>query len=111
MSKIEATHEELQKLEHYTKVLREHREIMRVLTTEVYVELSDYLDKLREFTRELKQVQHDMSTVVNNIYNSVKDMKRVSGVGQDLLAFGSAVQKLDAVLTDEVVQKVLKVLK
>lgn len=111
MSKIQETHEELQRMEHFSKVLKEHREITRTLTTEVYVELSDYIGKLQQFARDLRDVQILLGDTVRNIYASVQDMKRLGGMTQDLIAFGAAVKKLDDTLTDSTVKKVLKVIR
>lgn len=105
------THDQLQHIEHVNKMMREHKELVTTITTDVNAVMTKYIEGLQVFARHLKDVQVNLSMSVKNIYSSVQEIKRITGTTQDIQAAVIAIEKLDKALNDETVQRILKVIK
>lgn len=106
-NKVQNTQDELQHLEHYNKMLREHRDITKMVTAEVQVDLQKHISTLNDYAKSLKAIQVEMGLSINNIYKSAQEVRRATSGVQEILSFCQAVMKLEATLNNPDVQKAL----
>lgn len=110
MNKI-LSHDELQHIEHANKALKEHLELVNLVVNESEALFNNYLPILQTYINGIAQVSKLFGEEVKQIYNSSRELRVATGGVQDVMNFISAVQKLDALLTPELIGKLRNVVK
>lgn len=105
------SHEELQHIEHCNIVLKEHLEIVRAVVNESESLLHTYLPILNEYVRSVGKVTQEFGENVSNIYRSSRELKVSVGSTPEVINFIATVQKLDALLTPELIVKLRRITK
>lgn len=100
---------ELQHLEHCNKALEAHLEIVTAVVNESEKLLNNYLPIVQEYVSVIGAVTHSFAEHVANIYSSSREMKVATGGAQELINFMATVDKLDKMLTPELLEKLRKV--
>lgn len=105
------SHEELQDIEHFNKILREHKELMHAIKADVKESMTNHIATLKEFAKALTAIQVEISLAIKNIYSSAQEVRRATGHVNEIISYTQSIIKLEQVLSDEKVQKVLALLK
>jgi hypothetical protein len=103
------SHDELQRIEHTNKILEAHLELVNTVFTLSEDRFATILKSYTEFITALKTVQAEMGRVVTHIYQSARDIKQATGGVQDIMAFCDALDKLNKILDDKMIEKIKKV--
>jgi len=105
------SHDELQKLEHGTKILQEHLETTEKVVNESEALLGIYVPALRGYVEGITTIRTKLGQEVFHILRSGEDLKSLTQYTQSIVAFGKAVEDLDKILTPERVEKLRAVLR
>jgi hypothetical protein len=104
------SHDELQKIEHGTKILQEHLAATQVVVNETEALLDTYVPLLRQYLTDITAVRAALGSEVVNILRSVGDLKALTGKTQEIIQFCQAVERLDALLTPERAERLRRIL-
>ena len=110
MSKVMG-HDELQHLEHCNKILEEHLELVQKVTNETESLLNTYLPILSGYVRAVVEVQMNFGKAVVEITRSAREVKVITSGSQEIENFVAAAVKLNNVLNDELMLKIIKLAK
>jgi vacuolar-type H+-ATPase subunit D/Vma8 len=105
MSKEYLTQAELQHIEHVNKVLNDHLELVNAVTSLTEEKIATLITAYRGYVRELATIQKEMGEVVQNIYRSGREIGHATGKTNEIMAFYDQVNKLDKLLTPELMEK------
>ena len=108
MSKI-LSEAELQRLEHINKMLLEHQEIVNKIVNDTEQLLNNYVPIISAYVQAIGEVTHTFGEHVTNIIKSSRQLGIVTGTVQDVSSFISAAEKLDKILTPELIEKLRKI--
>lgn len=103
------SHDELQHIEYSNKVLNEHLETVNVVCSLSEEKIQHLLSGLNDYLAALKAIQYEMGQVVNNIYKSSRELKQAVGNPQEITTYVEAVNKLDKLLDDKLIQKLRRI--
>lgn len=103
------TQAELQHIEYCNKVLREHLELIQNITDAGKKIFDVYGSGLNEYIGHIYKVQVDFGRVVLEITKSAKELRGITGGTQELINYTQAATKLNEVLDDKLIQKIVKV--
>lgn len=110
-NKQELTHDELQHIEHCNKIMRDHLELVQKVTGEVQKTFDLYLPHLQDYVGTLRAIQFEFGRIVVDIIRSSRELKLITSGSQELHNYGQAATKLNQALSDELVQKIIKLTK
>lgn len=96
---------ELQHIEHCNKILREHQELVAFVVNETEGILNTYLPILTTYIDNVIRVRSKFGEEVKHIINSSRELKHITSGAQELISFMTAIEKLDKMLTPELVNK------
>lgn len=99
------TQAELQNIEHATKILQEHQEVVQTVVNETEALLNNYGPIMRAYVDSITRLQKDYTDAVVEIIRSTRELKVVISNTQNLHNFMDAISKLEALLTPELVEK------
>jgi len=105
------SHDELQHIEHATKILEQHFDALAIVEKESLAMMGEYLPKLRGYLDVVAKLRQGFSDEVTHMIKSCRELGLITKNTQNLHDFIASVQKLDEVLTPELVDKLSKVLK
>lgn len=105
------SHTELQHIEHINKVLENHEELVKRVVNETEALLNNYVPVLSTYIQSMQQMQTAFGEVVSNIIKSSRQLSIVTGSVNDVMLFVGQVQKLNEVLTPELVEKLNRLAK
>lgn len=108
MNKI-LTEAELQHIEHCNKVLREHKELVELTVNETERLFDNYLPVLTEYINHVVEVRTKFGNEVSHIIQSSRSLGIVTGKVADVINFCSAIEKLDKLLTNDLVEKLRRI--
>lgn len=103
------TQAELQHIEHINKVLEEHQEIVNKVVNETEQLLNNYVPIVSAYVASLRDITVSFGASVTNIVQSTRQLGIVTSNTQDLGHFIAAIQKLDAILTPELIEKLQRI--
>lgn len=104
MNKI-LSHDELQKIEHTNKVLKDHLELVQVCTKDSDRMIGDYTANIRGYINILVEIRTQLGNEVKHVINSTRELGIVISNTQNIHNFCSAIGKLDKLLTPELIEK------
>jgi uncharacterized protein YfaT (DUF1175 family) len=102
------SHDELQHIEHVNKVLEAHLDLVNTVFKLSEDRFAEITRSFSEFVIALKTVQMEMGRVVTHIYQSARDVRQATGGIQEITAFTDAIEKLDKILDDKLIEKLRK---
>ena len=111
MSKGIMSHDELQHIEHCNRVLQDHLDLIKLVTNESNGLLENYLPIMQNYARGIHEAGRTFTEGVADIYKSSRELKIATGGTQDVIAFMSTVQKLNEMLTPELLAKLRSISK
>lgn len=109
MNRMPLTHDELQQLEHANKILREHLELVQLVTNQSESMLNTYLPILHGYLGSVRDMQKGFSDAVTDILKSSRELGTTTGRTQQLQDFIAATLKLHETLTSERVEQLRRV--
>ena len=108
MAKENLSQAQLQHIEHCNKVLEAHRELVTMVVNETEAVLNTYLPILGTYINGIVALRTELGNEVRHILNSSKELRHAAGSVNELIQFMSAIEKLDKLLTPELVEKIRK---
>lgn len=97
--------QELQRIEHATKILQDHLDTVRLVVNETEGMLNTYVPILRTYVEAISELRHTFGEEVMHFAKSTRELKLVVGNTQQLGDFIRAVQLLHQTLTPELTEK------
>lgn len=101
--------DELQRIEHLNKMLLEHQEIVNKVVNETEQLLNNYVPIISTYVQSIGKVAHLFGEHVTNIIKSSRQLGIVTGTVQDVSNFIASAEKLDKILTPELIEKLRKI--
>lgn len=98
------TEDDLQFLEHCNKMLREHLELVQLVTNESEGLFSIYLPILQKYVSGITELRKGIGQEVVHIVQSSRELKVVTSGSQEIHNFVAAVLKLKEALTPEMIE-------
>lgn len=108
MSKV-MTQDELQHIEHGTKILQEHQDVIRGVINETETMLNTYVPILSGYIESIARLRMDFGKEVQHIVQSTREIKVITGGTQQILEFCSAVENLNKILTPDLIEKIRRI--
>lgn len=102
------TQAELQHIEHCNKVLKEHLEFVKQVTDETKAAFDTYLSSIQEYVSIITACQIAFGRAAMEMLKSAKELRAATGGHQELINYTQAAVKLDEALSDELIQKIIK---
>jgi hypothetical protein len=103
------SHDELQHIEHSNKILFEHQEIVNKIVNETESMLNTYVPILKAYVESISTIRVALGQEVMHIIQSTREIGIVTKNTQDIMNFCQALNKLDALLTPELITKLKKI--
>jgi hypothetical protein len=103
------TQAELQWIEHCNKVLGEHSEVVTKVLNDTEAMLNNYVPIMSAYVQAIDEVRHKFGMCVADIIKSSRQLQIITGSAQDVINFTVAVQKLDTILTPELIEKLQRI--
>lgn len=105
------TEAELQHIEHCNKILREHEEVISKVINSTETMLNTYIPILQGYVSAVADIQKHFGQVSVDIIRSTRELKVITSGSQELHNYTIAAEKLNNTLSDELVQKIVKLTK
>lgn len=100
------THEELQAIEHSTKILREYLDLIATVNSSTLNLQDSFLPSLHNYMKGVVAVRTNLGTEVQHIIQSTRQLGIVTGNTQKIIDFTAACIRLDAILTPSFLGKI-----
>lgn len=111
MSRPSLTQTELQHIEHCNKILKEHLDLIRMTTEESKKLFESYNPSLHDYVKVIHGIQIEFARIVMEIVKSGKDLRGITGGSQELANYMHAAIKLNAILDDKLIEKIIRLTK
>lgn len=98
------THEDLQKIEYYNKVLKEHQEIVKSTVSDIQRILDGHLNLMQTYVSSMIDVQIKFTKAVHEIVRSSRELKVATSGSSELINYANSIAKLDEVLNSGILK-------
>lgn len=104
------SHDELQHIEHANKILKDHLDLVSATTQLSEERIQNFISAYRQYVVEIKDIATALGKAVENIHNSTREMKVITGSSQQITEYCQAIVKLDQLLDEKLIEKLKRII-